>query len=64
MIPTTRASPAMSAWRAWPSITLNPAFLLKQPQAKKAAWADLLTVAARLDDIQPASDSKPPQISS
>lgn len=48
-------------------ITLNPAFLLKQPQAKKAAWADLLAVAARLDnagDVQPASDSKPPQISS
>ncbi|AQR62593.1 uracil-DNA glycosylase [Brevundimonas sp. LM2] len=29
--------------------TLHPAFLLKQPQAKRAAWADMLTLAARLD---------------
>ena len=30
-------------------VTLNPAFLLKQPQAKALAWADMLTLAARLD---------------
>lgn len=30
-------------------ITLSPAFLLKQPQAKAMAWADLLTLMARLD---------------
>lgn len=30
-------------------VTLNPAFLLKQPLAKAAAWADMLEVAARLD---------------
>ncbi len=29
--------------------TLHPAFLLRQPQAKKKAWADLLSLAARLD---------------
>lgn len=29
--------------------TLHPAFLLRQPQAKGAVWADLLEVAARLD---------------
>jgi len=29
--------------------TLHPAFLLRQPAAKKQAWADLLTLAERLD---------------
>jgi len=29
--------------------TLHPAFLLRQPGAKKRAWADLLTLAERLD---------------
>ncbi|HEY8002977.1 MAG TPA: uracil-DNA glycosylase [Phenylobacterium sp.] len=29
--------------------TLHPAFLLRQPAAKKRAWADLLTLAERLD---------------
>ena len=29
--------------------TLHPAFLLRQPAAKKRAWSDLLTVAERLD---------------
>ena len=29
--------------------TLHPAFLLRQPAAKKHAWADLLSVAARLE---------------
>ena len=29
--------------------TLHPAFLLRQPQAKKRAWADLLTLTDRLD---------------
>ncbi|MFJ6023433.1 uracil-DNA glycosylase family protein [Brevundimonas sp. NPDC092305] len=30
--------------------TLHPAFLLRTPMAKKAAWADLLALAARLDE--------------
>jgi len=29
--------------------TLHPAFLLRQPAAKKQAWSDLMSVAARLD---------------
>lgn len=29
--------------------TLHPAFLLRQPQAKREVWADLLEVAARFD---------------
>jgi uracil-DNA glycosylase family 4 len=29
--------------------TLHPAFLLRQPAAKKRAWVDLLTLAERLD---------------
>ena len=29
--------------------TLHPAFLLRQPGAKKRAWSDLLTLAERLD---------------
>lgn len=29
--------------------TLHPAFLLRQPAAKKKAWADLLTLMSRLD---------------
>ncbi len=29
--------------------TLHPAFLLRQPMAKKRAWADLLTLTERLD---------------
>jgi len=29
--------------------TLHPAFLLRQPQAKKKAWADLLALTARLE---------------
>ena len=29
--------------------TLHPAFLLRQPAAKKKAWSDLLTVTERLD---------------
>lgn len=47
-------------WREWrpdgaeaPSPvlpTLHPAFLLRQPQAKALAWADLLDMAARLDE--------------
>jgi DNA polymerase len=35
--------------------TLHPAFLLRQPAAKKRAWSDLLTVTERLDrDARPA----------
>ena len=29
--------------------TLHPAFLLRQPAAKKRAWGDLLTLTERLD---------------
>jgi DNA polymerase len=29
--------------------TLHPAFLLRQPAAKKKAWSDLLTLVERLD---------------
>jgi uracil-DNA glycosylase family 4 len=29
--------------------TLHPAFLLRQPQAKRQAWADMLALAARLE---------------
>ena len=29
--------------------TLHPAFLLRQPQAKRQVWADLLALTARLD---------------
>lgn len=32
--------------------TLHPAFLLRQPQAKKAAWADILSLAVRLEDAK------------
>lgn len=31
--------------------TLHPAFLLRQPLAKKKAWADLLSLTARLDPL-------------
>jgi DNA polymerase len=47
-------------WREWrlaeggvsaPALpTLHPAFLLRQPMAKRQAWADMLALAARLDD--------------
>lgn len=33
-------------------VTLHPAFLLRQPQAKRVAWADILSLAARLDTAQ------------
>jgi uracil-DNA glycosylase len=46
-------------WREWrlaegglsaPALpTLHPAFLLRQPQAKRQVWADLLALSARLD---------------
>ena len=46
-------------WHEWRSLdgglelpalpTLHPAFLLRQPAAKKHAWADLLTLMERLD---------------
>ena len=32
--------------------TLHPAFLLRQPQAKKQAWADILALAARLEALE------------
>jgi uracil-DNA glycosylase family 4 len=48
-------------WRDWTSAdgaitlpalpTLHPAFLLRQPMAKKKAWADLLTLTAKLDRL-------------
>jgi DNA polymerase len=31
--------------------TLHPAFLLRQPAAKKKAWADMLTLAERVDEL-------------
>ncbi|WP_183254352.1 uracil-DNA glycosylase [Brevundimonas basaltis] len=47
-------------WREWrlpeggvsaPALpTLHPAFLLRQPMAKRQAWADVLSLAARLDE--------------
>jgi DNA polymerase len=52
-------------WREWrlaegavsaPALaTLHPGFLLKQPQAKRQAWADILSLAARLDsdEVEP-----------
>jgi DNA polymerase len=46
-------------WREWrlaegavsaPALpTLHPAFLLRQPVAKREVWADLLSLAARID---------------
>ena len=49
-------------WREWrlddgaasaPAMaTLHPAFLLRQPQAKRVVWADMLSLAARLDTAQ------------
>ncbi|MGH7021138.1 MAG: uracil-DNA glycosylase [Brevundimonas sp.] len=54
-------------WREWrlddgsasaPAIvTLHPAFLLRQPQAKRVAWADMLSLAARLDTAQVEPDA-------
>ena len=35
--------------------TFSPAFLLAQPRARKSAWADLLTLAARVDPPPPAA---------
>jgi DNA polymerase len=35
--------------------TLHPAFLLRQPQAKKKAWMDLLSLAQRLDRGEPSA---------
>lgn len=44
--------------------TLHPAFLLRQPMAKRQVWADLLSLAERLETtdgpVHPA-DSKPPE---
>jgi uracil-DNA glycosylase family 4 len=52
-------------WREWrlaegdvsaPALpTLHPAFLLRQPQAKKQAWADILSLAARLKALESGS---------
>lgn len=48
-------------WREWrlpegdisaPALpTLHPAFLLRQPQAKRVVWSDMLSLAARLDQV-------------
>jgi DNA polymerase len=48
-------------WREWRAVdgdlaipalaTLHPAFLLRQPSAKKQAWTDFLAVRARLDGL-------------
>ncbi|OYW36078.1 MAG: hypothetical protein B7Z42_13115 [Brevundimonas sp. 12-68-7] len=47
-------------WREWrlgegdvaaPTLaTFHPAFLMKQPQAKRQAWADLLALAERVEE--------------
>lgn len=34
--------------------TLHPAFLLRQPMAKREAWADMLSLSVRLDEIEGA----------
>ena len=60
MLQRPRASSALRGrWFDWrsrdgsltlPALpTLHPAFLLRQPAAKKRAWADLLTLTERLD---------------
>ena len=53
-------------WREWrlaeggvsaPALpTLHPAFLLRQPQAKRQVWADMLELAARLDGQEKAQN--------
>ena len=45
---TEGGAPAPSSAMA----TLHPAFLLRQPQAKRVVWADFLSLAARLDTAQ------------
>ena len=60
MLNTTEGILALRGrWHEWRSAdgsqeiaampTLHPAFLLRQPAAKKKAWADLLTLTERLD---------------
>jgi DNA polymerase len=49
-------------WSVWTSAdgrltvpalpSLHPAFLLRQPQAKKKAWADLLSLAVKLESLE------------
>jgi uracil-DNA glycosylase len=56
-------------WREWrlaegdvsaPALpTLHPAFLLRQPQAKKQAWADMLSLAARLEALESGVGTDP-----
>jgi DNA polymerase len=38
--------------------TLHPAFLLRQPAAKKKAWSDLLTLTERLDRSERPSQAQ------
>ncbi len=35
-------------------VTLNPSFLLKQPEQKRLAWEDLLLLKAKLDELKSA----------
>ncbi len=45
-----------SEWRGLPVLaTFPPGFLLRQPLAKRQAWQDVLTLAARLDRPDPGS---------
>jgi len=54
-------------WREWrlaeggvsaPALaTLHPAFLLRQPQAKRVVWADILALASHLDTAQVEPDA-------
>lgn len=44
-----------AAWRGVPVLPmLHPAYLLRDPEAKRLAWADLLTLRERLDARGPA----------
>jgi DNA polymerase len=46
----TRLRGRWTEWRGLPVLPmLHPAYLLRQPEAKREAWADLLALKARLD---------------
>lgn len=51
----TRVHGQRQAWRGIPVIpTFHPAYLLRNPEAKKPAWADLLVVLEVLGRKPPA----------
>ena len=46
----TRLRGRWAEWRGLPVLPmLHPAYLLRNPEAKREAWADLLALKARLD---------------